>query len=132
MAKKKELIPDNLLYYQRKYLINKIRQISMYWPYKNKAKNAIKVKVLIGLYKNGKPEYKMKYKCNSCAKLFDKIEMDHIESIVNTSDGFVDWTTYINRALCDDRGYQGLCRDCHNSKSNKELKKRAKSRKKIK
>lgn len=127
--KKRDLTSDNLLYYQRKYLSNKIRQISIYWPYKNKAKNKAKVEVLIGKYKNGNPKYKIKYKCDVCKNLFDEIEMDHINPIVNTEEGFTNWSDYINNALCDESNYSAKCHECHLNKTTLENKKRKKLKK---
>lgn len=128
--KKREYTKENLLYFQKKYLIPKLRQVSQWWKYKNIAKNKSKVNVEVGIYKNGTPKYKIKYQCAHCNGLFDDIEMDHIKPVVNTNDSFIDWNTYIGNLLCDDTGYQSLCHNCHLAKSAKEMKKRVKSRKK--
>lgn len=130
--KKRELTPENLTYFQRKHLINRIRQATMYWPYKNVARNKAKRKIEVGTYKNGNPRYVIKYECESCKGLFDEIEMDHIKPIVNTEDGFVDWNTYINGALCDSSNFSPKCRNCHQAKTDRENKKRTKSQKKMK
>lgn len=131
MGNRKALNAENLLSYQRRYVVNKLRQISRYWPYKNKAKNAAKQQVQCGFYKNGKPKYKNKYKCNHCKDLFDNVEMDHIQPVVNTNDGFRDWNTYINGILCLDSNFQALCENCHSIKTTSENIVR-KSRKKVK
>jgi 5-methylcytosine-specific restriction endonuclease McrA len=130
--KKREATPENLTYFQRKYLINKIRQVSQWWPYKNKAKNKAKRVIEVGIYKNGKPRYVNKYECAECKGLFTTVEMDHIQPAVSSEKGFTDWSTYISRMLCDESNYQALCSPCHLLKSTSENKKRAKSRKKVK
>lgn len=127
--KKRELNKENLLYYQKKYLINRIRVATMYWPYKNIAKNKAKRKIEIGIYKNGNPKYAIKYECDVCHGLFDEIEMDHVKPIVSTEDGFKDWNTYINNALCDESNYSPKCRSCHQKKTDLENKKRKKNKK---
>lgn len=50
--------------------------------------------------------------------------MDHINPIVNTEDGFVDWNTYINNALCDITNYSAKCHECHQIKTQSEQKQR--------
>lgn len=117
---KRELTSENLSYYQHKMLINKIRQVSQWWPYKNKAKNKAKVSVQIGFFKNGKPKFKVKYKCEACGDVHDKIEMDHIIPVVDTLAGFVDWSSYINNMLCTDENYSALCHTCHQVKTQRE------------
>ena len=53
-----------------------------------------------------------------------KLELDHIEPVVEPKKGYADWNTYIERLYCGPEGYQGLCRDCHAEKSAKEAEER--------
>ena len=100
---------------------NQLRQLHNRWAPKREARELAKVKVEVGLYKNGKPKYKNKYRCASCEQLFNKEEtqMDHIESVINLT-GFYDWNTYIDRMFVDVNLYQCLCKSCHNIKTQKD------------
>jgi hypothetical protein len=59
--------------------------------------------------------------------------MDHKTTIVPL-EGFKNgswcWDEYILRMFCDEDGYQVLCKECHDAKSNEEKKIRAEVRKK--
>ena len=56
-----------------------------------------------------------------------KLEMDHIEEVVEVKKGFCDWNTYIERLYCGPEGYQGLCRTHHAEKTAIESAQRAES-----
>lgn len=60
------------------------------------------------------------FKCEGCHLIVDKIAIDHIEPVVNTKDGFIDWNTYIDQLFVDETKQQGLCKDCHSAKSRVE------------
>jgi len=53
-----------------------------------------------------------------------KLELDHIEPVVEPKKGYADWNTYLERLYCGPEGYQGICRDCHADKSAKEASER--------
>lgn len=103
------------------WLIKHLRRISSMWPAKNEAVNRAKVKVQIGFYKNGNPEFKTLITCNICKDNFDRteIDVDHIYPIVNL-DGFSDWNTYIERLFCNVNELQVLCKPCHYLKTQAE------------
>ena len=133
--KKREYNKENLLYFQRKYLIPKLRQLTRYWPYNNIVRNSAKIRVKVGIYKNGKPKYEIKYKCNHCGELFNKIAIDHINPVVPVNNDIIDWGDYINGLFCDTTNLQGLCnypgvingrKSCHAIKAEKERKTRQK------
>lgn len=65
-------------------------------------------------------------KCRSRGKLF----ADHIEPVVSTGIGFVDWNTYIQRLF--NGALQPLCEACHKEKSKGETKERKETRKRKK
>lgn len=71
-------------------------------------------------------------RCNGCGELFAKRDLfsDHIEPVVDPAVGFVDWNTYIQRMFIEIDGYQVLCDECHNEKTNKE-KQQAKERRSL-
>jgi hypothetical protein len=113
----------------KKWLIPQLRKISKFWPEKHEVLNEAKVKVQIGVYKNGNPEYKTLIKCNGCKELFERneIDIDHINPVISTT-GFEDWDTYITQLFCPSSGLQILCKKCHLSKSTFEAGERKKSR----
>lgn len=138
MAKKSKRIKrvytdeDDVVYWQKKALINRIRQATRFWPAKKLALDRAKVTVQIGVFKNGSPKYKTKYSCAKCRKLFEIIQtqVDHIRPIVSTSEGFTTWGEYIDNALCRSTNLQVLCIGCHEVKTAKEQKERKKNYKK--
>lgn len=111
------------------WLIPRLRRISMYWPGKNIARDAAKVSVQIGYYKNGKPEYRTKFRCNGCKDLFEREEtqMDHIDPVVDVK-GFQDWDDMILKEFCSPNGYQCLCKPCHVLKTTVENEEREENR----
>lgn len=46
--------------------------------------------------------------------------MDHIDPVVGTADGWIDWNTYIDRLFCPVEKLQALCELCHKRKCDKE------------
>lgn len=112
------------------WLIPKLRNISRWWPGKQIARDAAKVRVQIGYYQNGNPEYRTKYRCNGCKELFDsnEIQMDHIIPTVDVK-GFDNWDETLTRLFCNPEGYQALCIFCHTSKTESENIERVENRK---
>lgn len=64
------------------------------------------------------------YQCAKCKKLFDKVMVDHIKPVINPSDGFEDWNTFIKNLFCGLSNLQCLCKGCHDAKTKEERKKR--------
>jgi hypothetical protein len=69
-----------------------------------------------------KAAVKNQYKCAHCAKLFDKVFVDHIKPVIDPKIGFVDWNTYIFRLFCPSNELQILCKPCHGIKTKEENK----------
>lgn len=76
-----------------------------------------------------------KYRCAACnkavgptkvvkGKRVKNIFVDHIEPVVSTKEGFVDWNTYIDRLFCEKDNLQLLCKSCHDKKSQREREER--------
>lgn len=64
----------------------------------------------------------MHFRCAMCGSDHPVKEMaiDHIEPIIGV-EGFIDWDTTIERALCEKDGFQVLCKDpCHKLKTKME------------
>lgn len=126
MGKKKIYSDDELLYWQKRLLINKLRQASRFWKAKNLVIKAAKEKVKVGKFKNGKTKFKTKVKCNSCKKLFElkEIEVNHIIPVVDIEKGFENWQAYIDRLFCKTTNLECLCHKCHNRITETQNKKR--------
>lgn len=63
------------------------------------------------------------YPCASCQAHFSrgKLDLDHINPVVDPQSGFIDWNTYIERAVnCPASNLQHLCRPCHKRKTKEE------------
>lgn len=56
-----------------------------------------------------------------------KVQLDHIDPVVEVEKGFIDWNTYIERLWCDPANYQGICKQCHADKSKEEMGERKES-----
>ena len=67
--------------------------------------------------------------CSDCGELFPQngIVADHINPIVPVT-GFDTWDGLIERLFCEIDGYQALCKECHQKKTNIENKKREEAR----
>lgn len=134
MARKKRIYTDHdddLLFFQRRSIINRLRQGSRYWPAKKICLDKAREDVEIGIYKNGSPKFKIKYKCNKCSGLFNiqDINVNHKIPVIDPIEGFQDWNTYINRLYCKSDNLEVLCIPCHDALTLKQNKKRTKSKK---
>ncbi len=114
-----------------------LRRLHLHCTYKNKAKQRCKRDIAT-------------YECENCSKLLyegksdkryeelkeswksigrnlerGKLEMDHLRPVVEPKKGFGSWDDYIHGLWVDDKGYAGICRDCHAKKSAKEAAERA-------
>jgi len=97
----------------QRWFIGQLRRISYKWP---PAYAALKKA------KRGVDQYE----CAKCKKSFKRkeVQRDHIQSVIDSSDGFLTWDIYISRLFCSVDGYQILCKVCHKKKTLKENKKR--------
>lgn len=62
------------------------------------------------------------YPCAHCHGWFSrgKLDLDHIEPVVDPEVGFVDWNSYVERSYCGPEGFQHNCRPCHRAKTKAE------------
>jgi 5-methylcytosine-specific restriction endonuclease McrA len=76
----------------------------------------------------------MHYTCNSCKEDFPakEVQVDHIEPVVDSKQGFKTWDVFIDRLYCDKDNLQVLCKSCHSSKTLTEKKERTGASKKPK
>jgi 5-methylcytosine-specific restriction endonuclease McrA len=103
------------------WLKQKLRRISYQYPARKEA--IVKARISRGLYK-----------CAKCEGHFRQGEfnLDHIEPVDNPHVGFIGWDDYISRLFVDVDGWQILCTQCHNTKTQfeAEIRKQAKKDKK--
>lgn len=64
----------------------------------------------------------VQYLCAVCQEWVSstKIEVDHIEPVIDPSVGFVDWNTYVERIDCDVDNLRPICTTCHKNKTAQE------------
>lgn len=86
-----------------------LRRLSVRWLPKNKALNAVRV-----AYTGADKRTKWVYKCQDCAKLFKRkdIECDHIVACGSLLD-YGDLAGFVKRLFCEQDGYRILCTQCH-------------------
>lgn len=107
----------------RSFIISALRAASRRWPVKWKVMKG----ALAGTMVNPQTGKKVQqYRCAMCRNLFPAGNMvvDHIEPVVDTMQGFVDWNTYIERMFCEADGLQPLCKGCHDVKTKREKQER--------
>lgn len=62
------------------------------------------------------------YACAACGEEYpaSETQVDHILPVVDPTQGFVDWNTYIPRLFCPKENLQLLCSSCHDLKTMEE------------
>lgn len=95
-------------FYLKSFIIAGLRRLTYKYPARQEALKDARVER--GLYR-----------CCSCKEVKKKklIQLDHIEPVVGM-EGFIDWNTYISRLFCSKEGFQAICTDCHDIKTNLE------------
>lgn len=64
--------------------------------------------------KKSKKSYKRPYlRCEQCKTVHEKLQIDHIEPVVDLKFGFQGWDIYIVRLFVDETKLRGLCKACH-------------------
>jgi hypothetical protein len=89
------------------------------WPVKYEIMNQAKVGKKIN---KSSGRIAMHFECACCKGHFPQkqVAADHIDPVVDPAKGFVDWNTFIDRLFIELEGFQVLCKDCHQLKTNKE------------
>lgn len=109
----------------RSFVISALRAASRRWPVKWTVLKAAFVGRTINKETGKLAQH---YKCADCKGNFPaaSVVVDHIDPVVDTMTGFVDWDTYIERMYCEADGLQVLCKPCHKEKTALERKERKK------
>lgn len=103
-----------------------MRRLSIKYPPRLNVLNAAKTTYYI-TSKKGTPVKRVSFKCSICntegLKSKD-VEVDHIESVVDTSTGFTTIEEFVNRLFCEQSNLRLICKSCHTIETNKQLKER--------
>lgn len=96
----------------RAFVVGALRQASNRWPPKYTVRK--EAKVAYGTYMCAG------YKAEPHKARAKDIKADHIDPVVDPATGFTTYDTFIKRLFCEKEGFQMLCIDCHQKKSNDE------------
>jgi 5-methylcytosine-specific restriction endonuclease McrA len=106
----------------KSWMISQLRKASYRYPARNEALKRAR-------------RARNEYECAHCKKIFGRkdVQIDHIEPVVKLQ-GFTSWDDYITRMFCPVEGYQILCKEDHDIKTQKEREQRylTKSKKTVK
>ena len=104
----------------RSFIRSTLRRASMRWG----PINSVKKKAWVE---------RGKYLCASCKQVVPltlngkkNVFVDHIESVVDTQEGFQGWDVFIERLFCEAEGLQVLCKSCHDKVTSEEREERKK------
>lgn len=104
----------------RSFIRSTLRRASMRWG----PINSVKKKAWVE---------RGKYFCAGCKQVVPltlnkkkNVFVDHIESVVDTKEGFQGWDVFIERLFCEADGLQVLCKECHDSVTAEEREERKK------
>lgn len=94
---------------KKKWIENGLRRISYKYPPRYTTQTLARIE-------------RGKYRCSDCKGSFKvkEIQLDHIVPVIDPVKGFTDWNDYIERMFPDMGGYQVLCTECHQKKSESE------------
>lgn len=61
----------------------------------------------------------VQYQCAVCLDWYGstKVSVDHVDPVISTDEGFIDWNTFIERLFCDPKNLQVICECCHKTKT---------------
>ena len=104
----------------RSFIRSTLRRASMRWG----PINSVKKKAWVE---------RGKYLCAVCKQVVPltlngkkNVFVDHIESVVDTQEGFQGWDVFIERLFCEAEGLQVLCKSCHDKVTSEEREERKK------
>lgn len=111
-------------------IVNKIRSVWRYSPLRKEVKERCEIddhyyvelpRKIKGLVKVIKVKFPY-YRCEKCRKITEKIEVDHKIPAIDIEKGWQGFDSFIERLFCDISNLQGICKRCHDKKTNKENK----------
>jgi 5-methylcytosine-specific restriction endonuclease McrA len=93
----------------KRFIVPVLRRATYRWPARSEA------------LKEARKE-RNSYECASCFGRFknNEVVLDHILPVVDPKTGFKDWDDYIDRMFPVKEGFQVLCSDCHDIKTDLE------------
>ena len=102
----------------KKIILAGLGKAWMFWPPRSEVKKRCKINDRNDVHFGW-------FVCEKCGEHREKLEIDHINPCIKPSEGFVSWDEYIKRRFVfDAKDLQGLCHECHKSKSKAENKAR--------
>lgn len=101
------------------FIVSVLRAGTRRWPPKYETLNAAKTEKKKNV-KTGR--LAQHYLCAMCEADYPAtmVQVDHIQPVVDRSQGFIDWDTYIARLFCEKDNFQILCKPCHVIKTKEE------------
>ena len=107
----------------RSFIISGLRSTASRWPPKYETLKAAFVGKKINAASGREAKH---YLCAHCEGEFpsSKVQVDHINPVVDPKVGFTTWDTFIDRLFCTEEGLQVLCSTCHKKKTEQERKER--------
>lgn len=95
--------------HKRNWIKNALRRASYRWP----ARGAVMKAARIG---------RNQYVCAKCQEVFGRkeVQMDHRKAVIDPKKGWTTWDDFIERLFVEEKGWQALCKPCHQEKSKKE------------
>ena len=123
----------------KQFAINALRKASYRWLPRSQALRLSVVEEGEYNIKIDNDRSRKKYQCAHCWGIFraKEINVDHIDPVVDPEKGFTNFDDYIERMFCEIKGFQILCKECHDIKTaeerviRKETKDGQKTKKKI-
>jgi 5-methylcytosine-specific restriction endonuclease McrA len=92
----------------KRWLVPKLRRISVQWPAREIAKKLSRIE-------------RGYHKCAMCGEKihYKQIEMDHIVPVIkiDKTTKSIDWNEYLERLFCKVSNFQAICRVCHEAKT---------------
>lgn len=112
----------------KEWLIWQIRRLSYRWPPRNEClREAGRTRNQFERNPGVDPRKVTRrvrnfFECADCEKIFPRrgVSVDHVDPVVQPKIGWESWDIYLARLFCDAEGYQILCNECHDSKTEKE------------
>lgn len=64
----------------------------------------------------------VEYQCETCNSWVSstRIDVDHVNPVIDPVVGFVDWNTFVARVFCGVENLKRICEKCHDEKTSRE------------